>query len=173
MTVMSQMPLTRPLATLSPPTLLAGLEHFQCAYVTNDLDRACDVLSRQFGLGRFDFIEGDLADGGTIRVAFAWAGGTMYEIIDADGAAASFYTKRLPDDFAIRFHHLGFLLPDVEAWEAMRRTFAEQGRPVVFETLNPGFMDAIYVEAPELGHYLEYILPAEQGMAFFGAVPAS
>ncbi|MCW1431621.1 VOC family protein [Novosphingobium sp. JCM 18896] len=154
--------------------LLAGNEHFQCAYVTSDLDRACEVLGRRFGLGQFSFLDGDLIGGGKIRVAFAWAGRTMYEIIDASGPGGAFYTNRLPTaDFAIRFHHLGFLLPDEAAWSQMKSRFLEDGREVVFETYNPGFMDAIYIDAPELGHYLEYIRAEEHGMAFFNAVPGN
>ncbi len=34
-----------------------------------------------------------------------------------------------------------------------------------------GFMRCCYVEAPELGHYLEYILPEAAGIEFFESVP--
>ena len=34
-------------------------------------------------------------------------------------------------------------------------------------------MDSCFVDAPELGHYLEYIFPTQAGIDFFAAVPAT
>jgi len=155
------------------PGFMAG-DQFQTAYVTNDLDRACETLRQAYGIETFSFLEGEMAGGGFIRVAFAWVGGTMYEIIDAKGPDDAFYTARLPkDEFALRFHHLGFLIHSQEAWDGLRAEIAADGRPIAFESRNPGFLDAMYIEAPELGHYLEYLFPEEGGVAFFEAVPAN
>lgn len=150
-------------------------EHFQVAYVTNDLDRACAALGERYGISDYSYIDGAMEGGGSIRVAFAWVGSTMYEIIDARGGQQSdFYTDRLPGEgFAIVFHHLGHLIHDPAEWQAVRREITESGLPVAFLTENPGFMDAIYIEAPELGHYLEYIRPDPAGLDFFHAVPAN
>lgn len=164
--------LTRPPGEASDSDALLGHEHFQCAYVTDDLDFACAEFGSRYGIKTYSFLEGDLPAGGSIRVAFAWAGGTMYEIIDAKGPGAQFYTNWLPANrHSIRFHHLGYLLGDRGAWCALERHFDDAAMPVAFKSLNPGFMDALYVEAPSLGHYLEYIFPDEAGLAFFEAVP--
>jgi hypothetical protein len=36
-----------------------------------------------------------------------------------------------------------------------------------------GYMRALYLEAPELGHYLEYICPDAGGVDYFNSVPRS
>ena len=164
----------RPEPPISPGAGLLRRHHFQVAYVTNDLDSACKVFGPHYGIERFSFLEGPMAAGGEIRVAFAWAGGTMYEIIDAKGPGTGFYTSSLPSAaFAIRFHHLGFLIHCQDDWLALEQEVEQRGMSIVFESRTPGFMDAIYIEAPEFEHYLEYILPHPSGVAFFEAVPVN
>jgi hypothetical protein len=161
-----------------PVNSLSGLmrkEQFQTGYVTNDLDQACKVLGEAYGIDKFSFIEGEMPEGGQIRVAFAWVGSNMYEIIDAKGGReADFYTDRLPKDgFGLVFHHLGYMIHSREEWDAVKAEIAERKMEVFLDTENPGFMDAIYIGAPELGHYLEYLFPEEGGLQFFDAVPAN
>jgi hypothetical protein len=168
--------LSRPAEPVNSLTGLMRKEQFQTGYVTNDLDRACELLSERYGIGEYSFIEGDMQGGGTIRVAFAWVRGNMYEIIDARGGEqAEFYTDRLPKDgtFGLVFHHLGFMIHSEEEWDAVRAEIDRRAMKVTLDTANPGFMDAVYIEAPELGHYLEYIRPYEGGLQFFDAVPAN
>lgn len=166
--------LTRPPAPVSPGAGLLRKDHFQVSYVTNDLTRACEVFATRYGIDKFDFIRGPMPAGGKIAVAFVWVGGTLYEIIEAEGPQTEFYNDRLPaGEFAIRFHHLGFLIHDRESWRALEREFAGQGWRIVAQTANNGFMDAYYVEAPELGHYLEYIYPEPAGLEFLKRIPAN
>jgi hypothetical protein len=167
--------LSRPAEPTGAAPGLMRREQFQTGYVTNDLDRACAMLGERYGIEKFSYLEGDMAEGGRIRVAFAWVGGNMYEIIDARGGReAEFYTGRLPKEgFGLVFHHLGYLIHDKAEWEAVRREIADRKLTVALDTAVPGFMDAVYIEAPELGHYLEYLFPEEGGLAFFEAVPAN
>lgn len=164
----------RPDAPLGTAPGFLRRDQFQTAYVTTDLDRACDLLGSRYGISSFSFIEGEMQGGGELRVAFAWVGGNMYEIIDARGPGAVFYTNRLPaDGFAMAFHHLGFLVHGQEGWDALRAEIAASATPIVFSTEVPDLLDAVYIEAPELGHYLEYILPRPGGVAFFESIPAN
>jgi hypothetical protein len=168
--------LPRPPEPTHAPSGLMRKEQFQTGYVTNDLDRACELLRAKYGIGDYSYIEGEMGEGGSIRVAFAWVGGNMYEIIDAKGGAeAAFYTSRLPADgsFGLLFHHLGYMIHSDEEWAAVKAEIAERGMTVALDLADPSFMDAIYIEAPELGHYLEYIYPHEGGLQFFGAIPAN
>ena len=105
-------------------------DHFQVSYVTNDLERAKRTFSERYGIGKFASLGGPMPDGGTISVAFAWVGGTLYEIIQAQGPKTEFYNRDLPSGhFAIRFHHLGFLVHDRAAWEQLeRRSSRTSGR---------------------------------------------
>lgn len=166
--------LPRPPAPVSPGEGLLRKDHFQVSYVTNDLERACEVFAQRYGIDQFDYLRGPRPEGGRIAVALAWVGGTMYEIIEAEGPGTEFYNDSLPaGEFAIRFHHLGFLMHDRESWRALEREFGQKGWRIVATTLGSGFMDAYYVEAPELGHYLEYIYPEPPGLDFFLKVPVN
>lgn len=151
---------------------LLGREHAHSAWVTNDMDRAVDIFAQRYGIGEFRFIEGPMPTGGRIKVAFAWAGGQVLEIIMAGGPGAEFYNDLMPEsDFAIRFHHLGFIIHDEAGWRALEQDLAEGGWEIVHRSLTGTFIDAYYVRAPELGHYLEYVRPHATGIAFYAEVP--
>jgi hypothetical protein len=119
----------RPRATFTPGSGLLRNDHFQVAYATNDIERACEMLSNQFGIREFRRLEGPTPAGGHIRVELAWVGGTMYELITASGPGSAIYVSRLPSDsFAIRHHHLGFLIHDEAQWDALESDAARIGR---------------------------------------------
>ena len=147
-------------------------EQSHLAYVTNDLDQALAILTARYGLAEFSFLEGAMPSGGQIRVAFAWAGGQIYEVICASGPGAGFYNALLPEDeFAIRFHHLGFVVYDAAGWAQLEQEIAAGQWQVVHSTLTGDFIDAHYIAAPELGHYLEYVRPFQAGLEFYAKVP--
>jgi hypothetical protein len=149
-------------------------EHSHSAWVTNDLDRALDIFSRRYGVGDYSFIEGPNPQGGQIKVAFAWAGGQILEIICASGPGFEFYYEMLPDgEFAIRFHHLGFLVEDDTGWKQLEEELREGEWSIALSTLAGDFIDAYYIKAPELGHYLEYVRPFPTGDAFYNTVPVN
>jgi hypothetical protein len=153
---------------------LLGREHAHSAWVTNDLDRALEIFSRRYGVSEYEFLEGNMPSGGHIRVAFAWAGGQVLEIICASGPGSEFYNEMLTQgEFAIRFHHLGFIVHDDEGWRALEADLRDGEWPIAHETLTGGFIDAYYIKAPELGHYLEYVRPFAAGRAFYAGVPAN
>ncbi|TDW59952.1 glyoxalase/bleomycin resistance protein/dioxygenase superfamily protein [Novosphingobium sp. PhB55] len=153
---------------------LLGREHSHSAWVTNDLDRAVEIFSRRYGVQEFRFIEGVMPSGGHIRVAFAWAGGQVIEVIAANGPGTEFYNEMLPEGaFAIRFHHLGFIVHDQAGWDSLEADLAAQTWPIAHKTLTGSFIDAYYVKAEELGHYLEFVRPFDSGIAFYASVPAN
>ncbi|MCW1431625.1 hypothetical protein [Novosphingobium sp. JCM 18896] len=153
---------------------LLGREHSHSAWVTNDMDRAIGIFSDRYGIKDFQFIEGPMPSGGQIRVAFAWAGGQVLEIIAASGPGTEFYNATLPaDEFAIRFHHLGFVVHDEAGWRELEADLAAGKWPIAHQTLTGNFIDAYYIEAPELGHYLEYVRPLQAGIDFYASVPAN
>ena len=157
----------------SAPGLLCK-EHSHSAWVTNDLDRALEIFARRYGVGKCTFIEGEGPEGGRIKVAFAWAGGQVLEIISASGPGFEFYNELLPDnEFAIRFHHLGFVIHEEAEWQQLEKELKDGGWPIAFSTLTGEFIDAYYIEAPELGHYLEYVRPFQAGDDFYNSVPVN
>ncbi len=160
--------------TSGPQDGLLRAEHFQIAYVTNDLDRACAVFGEQYGVKAFSRLDADLPDMGEIHIRLAWVGGVMLELIQAAGPGMAFYNDRLPADaFAIRHHHFGYLVDGVAPWEALRRRVEAEGRPIPFEGGTAAYMRFFYVEAADLGHYLEYFVLGPDGNAFFENVPAT
>ncbi|MCB2073741.1 MAG: VOC family protein [Novosphingobium sp.] len=149
-------------------------EHSHSAWVTNDLDKAVETFTRRYGVDDFTFIEGATPGGGQIKVAFAWAGGQILEIIQCSGPGSEFYNEMLPEgEFAIRFHHLGFVIHDEAGWKQLEQELKDGDWPIAFSTLSGDFIDAYYIKAPELGHYLEYVRPFEAGNQFYNAVPVS
>jgi hypothetical protein len=149
-------------------------EHSHSAWVTNDLDRALEVFNTRYGVGEYSFLEGPSLEGGHIKVAFAWAGGQILEIICATGPSFAFYNEVLPEgEFAIRFHHLGFLVEDEAGWKQLEGELQDGKWPIAYSTLTGDFIDAYYIYAPELDHYLEYVRPFEAGNHFYNAVPVS
>ena len=171
---MNERRLVAPATPVPPGPGMLRKEQSHTGYVTNDLDRAMELFRDRYGVGKFTFIEGLMPQGGTIRVAFAWAGSQIYEIIQASGPDTAFYNDLLPkDEFAVRFHHLGFVIHDATSWQELEAEIASGAWPVAYSTVTGEFIDAHYVYAPELGHHLEYVWPHEAGLNFYDAVPVN
>ena len=166
--------LSRPAPVYAPGAGLLRNDHFQMAYATTDIDRACALFEQRYGIKEWRRLEGPLAAGGQIRIELGWAGGTMYELVWAEGPGSEVFSAGLPTEgFAVKHHHLGFYVPTAEAFEAIKAEVAAQGLKILHITDVPGFMQAIIVDTPELGHYLEYLFPAEAGVAFFEGTPSN
>ncbi len=166
--------LNRPLAAFGAGAGLMRNEHFQIAYATTDMDQACDLFGRLHGVKEFRRLEGALPEGGHIRMEIGWAGGTLYELVCAQGAGSEIFRAGLPTDgFAIRLRHLGYYIPTSDEWERVLDELARSERRIVRKTDVPGFLKAHIVDAPELGHFLEYIFPDAGGLAFFEQAPSN
>lgn len=164
--------LPRSPASNGPSGGLLQAEHFQMAYATNDIDRACGLFRERYGVREFRRLEGPLASGGHIRVELAWVGPIMFELLTASGPGADLYVGRLPrNGFAIKHHHLGYLIHDDGQWSALIEQIQRTGADMPYSNNNPGFLKSCFVDAPELGHYLEYICPEPAGLEFFKSVP--
>ncbi len=120
----------------------------------------------------FTQLSGPLAEGGEIRVELAWVGTIMYELISASGPGSDIYMSRLPKDqgFAMKHHHLGYIVEGQENWDALEAEAAHTGWAMPHKSVNPGFMTSCFVDLPELGFYLEYIMPEPAGLDFLRAV---
>ena len=166
--------LTRVPVACDPSAGLLRAEHFQMAYVTNDIDRACALLKDGLGIAGFTELGGALPEGGQIRAMFAWVGTVMYEVIEASGPGSAIFSDRLPagGDFVLRHHHLGFLIHTADQRDALLAEVSAKGYRLAHRNANP-LVEAIFVEVPGLEHYLEYLLPTQAGLDFFAAVPRS
>lgn len=164
--------LERPAASMDPGAGMLLAEHFQMAYATTDIERACELFRSRLGIRKFARLEGPLAAGGYIRTELAWVGSIMYELMSASGPGSELYMGRLPQGqgFAVRHHHLGFLLQSQQQWDAMLAKARQLGWSIPHRNDN-ALVEVCFVDALELGHYLEYMLPKQAGLDFFNAVP--
>lgn len=164
--------LERSISACDPSRGLLSNEHFQMGYVTNDMDKAEEFFRKRFGVKQFRPTEGELDGGGHISVRSVWIGTVMYEIICATGPGSEIYSELVPQgDFAIRLHHFGFLVPDDAAWDALEKAIVRDGWTVRQRSDRPGYVRALFVEASELGAYLEYVFPAPALLERFRATP--
>jgi hypothetical protein len=161
--------------TIRPGQGLLFNDYFQMAYVTTDLERGQKEFSDRFGIKEFKTITGNPIDGDLVSISLAWVGGHMYELIKCTGTGptAQMYNERLPTSgFAIRHHHLGFMIGDQAGWDALRGEIKRTGYKITMDMKMDGFMHAIYIEVPILGHYLEYIFAEPSGIEFLETVPS-
>jgi len=164
--------LTRPETRFAPGAGLFRHDHFQIAYNTNDMDKAVALFSERYGIKEFRQLAGPTPAGGKVRMEIGWAGGVMYELIWGEGPGTEVFQLRLPKgEFAIRPHHLGYYVPTEDAWNEVIAEVERTGRKIVHKTHVPGFLQAIIVDQPELGHFLEYIFPEAGGLQFFETAP--
>jgi hypothetical protein len=164
--------LSRRACAFDPGRGLVLAEHFQMAYATNDIDRACDLFGQRLGIKQFRRLEGRMPAGGQIRAELAWVGTLMYELISASGPGSDIYMSRLPagESFALKHHHLGYLIHDQAQWDGVMVQAEQNGWSVPYRNINP-LLEACFVDVPELGHYLEYLFPQQAGLDFFESVP--
>lgn len=164
--------LDRPAADFDAGSGLLCLEHFQVAYVTNDMDRACELFGDRLGIRDFADLGGETPGGGQISARFAWVGTLMYEIICASGPGTEIFSQHLPqtDEFIIKHHHLGYLVQNQAQWDAVQANAERQQLRIPHHNVNP-LVEVCFVDVPALGHYLEYLFATEAGMQFFDSVP--
>ena len=161
--------LQRPGSGFDPANGLLRAEHFQMAWATNDLEQAKALLAERLGIKAFTPIGGPTPAGGQISVELAWVGTMMYELITATGPGSDLIMGHLPrgEGFAMKHHHLGYLVASPEQWQALEAETTRSGWAMVHKSVNPGFMTSCFIDVPELGHYLEYIMPEPAGVDFF------
>lgn len=146
---------------------------FQIAYATSDVEQAAKLFRERFDTGAFTILD---PPGDIMRIGLAYAGTTMYELIQPLNDITGLYAPWIADveGFAIRHHHLGMLVDTAEDLAAIRTTHVHNGTPVANEGSMPGALDFLYVDTtPLLGHYLEYVRLEEGGRAMFAQVEGS
>jgi hypothetical protein len=161
--------LHRPGSSFGAGNGLLRAEHFQMAWATNDLEKSRALMSERLGIHNWTPIGGPNPQGGETQVLLAWLGTMMYELITAKGPGSEIIMSRLPagDGFAMKHHHLGYLIADEAEWQALEAETARAGFAMPHKSVNAGFITSCFVDVPELGHYLEYIMPEPAGIDFF------
>lgn len=142
---------------------------FQVGYVARDLDAAMTQFGKRFGPVEFQVIDAVEPHLHTRRIALAWIGATMIELIEPNQHVPSIYIDALPaSPGEIRFHHLGCLIADYPG--TLRRLEAE-GYDVPFAMSYGEVLDCCYADTrAQLGHYMEYIRLGDEGRKWFASV---
>lgn len=165
------MPITinRPART-GKPTGLLGYDYFQDGYITNDIERAMATLKDSMGITNWTV----LSNPGVMEIRLAWINGKQIELIETEGEFNPLYDHWIDKggEFAIRHHHFGYYLYDDAEWAQLNRQIDALGRKRLMEA-EIDMLKVIYVDAPEVGHYLEFIYPNEKGKAFFESVASN
>jgi hypothetical protein len=150
---------------------------FQRGYITRDLDEAMKRLADGYGVHRFHEIR-DLSGPGrehfmSRHIALAYIGNTMIELIEPNLDVRTIYAEHLPEPGKVaRLHHLGFLVDDDTAFQALEARLATLELPVAAAGDYGAVLKYLYADArPELGHYLEYIRLGDEGRELFAAIP--
>lgn len=164
----------RAVPVFDPARGLLHNDHYHVGYVTNDIERAAGVFRDRFGVSTFRETANELPGGSSIALRSVWLGNMMYEITCGSGPGMDLYARHAPPggEFVLAFHHYGYLVPDEESWAVLVRQIEDGGWNVALDTDTPGYCRACYVEAPELGHYLEYVLPRDGLLERMNATPA-
>jgi len=97
----------------------------------------------------------------------------MIELIEANGPGVEFYNSRLPaSGWAIRHHHMGYVVPNAPAWADLRERQEKAGARILLEGGSDDFLRYCYYKGEALGHYLEFFLISDNGLRFFEQLPS-
>jgi len=150
---------------------------FQLGYVTDDVDNAMHSF-RRFGIDDFLVVEVGSAAGRDApygaRIAMAYAGSQMVELIQPIGEPAPVYVDDLPAPGSKRcvFNHIGFGISDRDAWAGLVGELDRQGLEISWRGSDPSRFDVIYADTRSaIGHYSEYIRLSPEIVAMFDRVP--
>ena len=134
--------------------------HFHQGYVTRDIHKAVDFMSRLYGM-TFTYLpipdateSPEAVADVNVKIALGWHGNLEIELIEPIAGKVDFYREALAADFAPRLHHTGVLVQD---WRRLKTDIAARGVPVVLAG-ELGDINFAYVDLrAELGHYVEYM----------------
>lgn len=133
---------------------------YQLGYVTRDIDKGIAHLQRRMGAQLIDVIR-DLRDEAGNQVALRNLShlalpGVEIELIEPRLDWPSIYLEALPaDDNDVGFHHLGFLVPDSEAWDRAVNSFDAMETPIVMQGETSRVRFAYFDTRKQAGHYSE------------------
>jgi len=144
---------------------------YQMGFVTDDLDAAQARLGKRFGITQFRVKR----DPQRLSTAHAYAGDIMVEIIQPGPDAPAVYHEDVPTGGAVRLHHLGHMVPDMETWKEIENIVAREGWDTPLKgSVMDGNLHFLYVDArADLGYYQEYVFLSGPALRLYDDVPAN
>jgi len=147
---------------------------FQLGYVTRSLEDAMTLCRDRFGIGDYHVIDASLVNPRSgNRVASAWVGDVMIELIEPRGETAPIYADYLPaGDDAIRLHHHAYATRDVARYAALADEVHRQKLAMPLINKGSNLIDYFYADTrATIGHYLEFVLILPNAEALLDKVP--
>jgi hypothetical protein len=153
----------------------------QIAYVTDDLDAACEYFESTLGtvacaksykasLGGIVYVDDQPAQEWVIDVALVNAGATNLEIIKPVSGAVDLYRGAIRPGMPATFHHLGCKVDDFDEAEAVikasGKSWKQHGN--LQGAIRFGYVDM----TAELGHYVEIMELAPSAVERFAKLEA-
>jgi len=148
---------------------------FQLGYVCRDLKGAMKSFGERRGVVEWAEMEGPMLNYGRmapIKIALAYSGPAMVELIQAPSDIPTIYTSAIPSDpLSARLHHIGYIVEDEDEWDAIQAQVAQNGTPIVagaeMEAIRYCYADT----RADTGHFTEYCLPRAEMTAFWNSLP--
>lgn len=152
---------------------------YKLGYVTNDRDRAIEIVQDRFGIEefvRFDpkfDITTDDGRHGAISMSCAFSAGRdmFIEILQPVEGLTDVFTSALRggSDCELVFHHVGVIVDDIAAVKAAA---TEQGLTPALDAELPTGMFVTYTYLPMFGHWVEHVQYDGDSRAFLDSVAA-
>lgn len=149
--------------------------HYQNAYVTHDLDRAMELISKRYGVSDYMTFDPEMVlttpDGEKaqkVKVAATWVGWLQIELIEPVSGFIDPFLPFLPadkSDVVPRLHHISLRRESLEEIEAES---TQLGLPFVCAGGIPDLAFRYLDARDTLGHYLEFVWASPQGWAMVG-----
>lgn len=148
----------------------------QMAYITNDLDRAEQVMREKFGLERWLRIEPGpfvMADGRMmhVKVLIAYVGEMQFELVEPVAGEVQPFWDVLPADgsFAIRFQHICRSTASRQELDRLWDQARRDGETIPFSAEFGEGCAYFYIDASAtLGHHLEFVYGTPD---YYAAIP--
>lgn len=133
---------------------------YQIGYVARDIDAAINHLQQRMGATLVDVIHDIRTEAGDQvcikNLSHLALPGVELEVIQPRLDHESIYLEALPkEDDKVSFHHLGFLIPDQQAWEQAIASFDTFDTPIVMEGGTSEVRFAYFDTRRQCGHYSE------------------
>lgn len=152
------------------PILMNGL--FHTGYAVNNIHKATENLGTKFGIANWKIVPLPEETGGR-ALGFANSRDMMIELIDIVPGCVPIYNDWVPEqEGAIRFHHLGHMVPNREKFDSVTRQLEAADAPVVIDDELGDILYYRYFDTvAQLGHYTEFVLMKPDGNEFWKDVP--
>lgn len=158
---------SNPPAQTGPRPLLDHI--FQVAFVTADLSVARALFGERFGIPRWSLLDYP-EDGPLRRVALAWTGELMIELIEPNPAVASIYAEGLQDGRTASLHHIAARVRDAAEFARVEEALAGCGVPLVSRKETAGLRSLMADTRRDLGHFIEFVEVRAPGQEQFDVI---